>query len=321
VPLAGLLELVKLLIPVHALGLSNTLEHVKNTRHHTLETAEVHVGTLVKQHAEHLIRVLLHLVLNIHLSTLLVILLTGDGIVKLEVVGMRLEHCLPLIIVKEVVGVGHTKEQPGSALEVTAVRGVLGEQAAKERTVRGDTGTGGNHNDGGLRVGLRQKHDLAGRTSHLHLIPRLSIAQVVGAHTLLGGVLRFQLRAPVGGTANAEGHGVAGHVISISGRSDGVKSNRVGLAILGVQAGRQNTVRLALPIRHLAEVIDDDVASLTRGVLTNNSLAGDDLANMRLLVLVGVEGDARHVKVGVSLKEVLGLSDCRSEGLAVYLER
>mmetsp|Transcript_30240 Transcript_30240/g.47335 ORF Transcript_30240/g.47335 Transcript_30240/m.47335 type:complete len:289 (+) Transcript_30240:439-1305(+) len=228
---------------------------------------------------------------------------------------MRLEHCLPLIIVKEVVGVGHTKEQPGSALEVTAVRGVLGEQAAKERTVRGDTGTGGNHNDGGLRVGLRQKHDLAGRTSHLHLIPRLSIAQVVGAHTLLGGVLGLQLRAPVGGTANAEGHGVAGHVISISGRSDGVKSNRVGLAILGVQAGRQNAVRLALPVRHLAEVIDDDVASLTRGVLTNNSLAGDDLANMRLLVLVGVEGDARHVKVGVSLKEVLGLSDCRSEGL------
>lgn len=60
--------------------------------------------------------------------------------------------------------------------------------------------------------------DLAGRTGQLDLVTRLGVAEVVGAHALLGGVVGLELRAPVGGAAHAEGGGLAGLVVTCDAR-------------------------------------------------------------------------------------------------------
>jgi hypothetical protein len=54
-------------------------------------------------------------------------------------------------------------------------------------------------------------------------------------------------------------------------------------------------------------VVDDDVAGLADGISSNDSLDGDDLANVGLLSLEKLKGDVGLVPVRVSLKEVLSL--------------
>lgn len=41
VPLASLLPVCELLLPLDALGLTHSFEHLQNARHHALKTAEV----------------------------------------------------------------------------------------------------------------------------------------------------------------------------------------------------------------------------------------------------------------------------------------
>ena len=108
-PLLLGLEALEPLIIGDALALADTLEHVLNTGHHTLETTEVDVSTGVKL-VEDLVSVLLNLVLNVHLSTVLVLLLTGKSVVEAEVVGVGLLGGLELVIVEEGIAVGDTKE-------------------------------------------------------------------------------------------------------------------------------------------------------------------------------------------------------------------
>merc|ERR1711924_158519 len=91
VPLAALLPLLKLLLPVDALRLADALEHVRDARHHALEAAEVHVRAVIHP-VEDLRRVLLHLVLDVHLAALLVRLLARERVVEAEVVRVRLPH-------------------------------------------------------------------------------------------------------------------------------------------------------------------------------------------------------------------------------------
>ena len=52
-------------------------------------------------------------------------------------------------------------------------------------------------------------------------------------------------------------------------------------------------------------MVNDDIASLTSGLSSNNALDGDDLSNVRLLGLEGLERDVGLVKVGIGLEEVL----------------
>ena len=159
-PLLLGLEALEPLIIGDALALADTLEHVLNTGHHTLETTEVDVGTGVKL-VEDLVGVLLNLVLNVHLSTVLVLLLTGESVVDAEVVGVGLLGGLELVVVEEGIAVGDTKEQPGLSLVGIGGRGVLSEEATDETAVRGNAGAGGNHDEVGLGVLLRHEHDLA----------------------------------------------------------------------------------------------------------------------------------------------------------------
>merc|ERR1711918_60371 len=71
VPLAISLPFCQLILPDKALRGTYSLEHFQNTRHHTLETTEVHMGSLVHT-LKNLLRIFLYFVLDIHLTTFLV---------------------------------------------------------------------------------------------------------------------------------------------------------------------------------------------------------------------------------------------------------
>jgi hypothetical protein len=58
------------------------------------------------------------------------------------------------------------------------------------------------------------------------------VAQKVGADTLLGRIIGLELGAPLGGSPDTERSSFPGRIISVTGRGDGVKADRVGLAVL-----------------------------------------------------------------------------------------
>mmetsp|Transcript_8446 Transcript_8446/g.16594 ORF Transcript_8446/g.16594 Transcript_8446/m.16594 type:complete len:400 (+) Transcript_8446:260-1459(+) len=302
-PLLVLLPLLQGLLPGLALALGNVFHGTKHTRHHALQTAEVDVGSEVHE-LEDLLTVLLDLVLNVHLATLLVLLLTGERHVVAELVGVLLLDGLPVVIVQESVGVGDAEEEPGQALELLAGLSVLDEQAAKETTVRGDTGTGRKHDDRGLGGLLGHEHNLSGRSGEGEFLSGLGIAEVVGADALLGRVLASKLRIPVGSTTDAKGHGLSIELVTVTGGSNGVETDTVRLVALRVNARGDHTSRLSLPVRHLALVVDDDVAGLTGGLRADNALDGHNLRGERSLVLVRVHRDAALVVVWLGLEEV-----------------
>merc|ERR1719487_610472 len=105
VPLAVLLPLLLDLGPVETLALGDPLQHFCDPRHHALEAAEIDVRALV--HAvEDLVRILLDLILDVHLAAVCVRLLSGERVVEAEVVRVRFEDRLPLVVVEEGVRVG-----------------------------------------------------------------------------------------------------------------------------------------------------------------------------------------------------------------------
>lgn len=62
---------------------------------------------------------------------------------------------------------------------------------------------------------------------------------------------------------------------------------------------------MALPIREVAVVVDNDVAGLAGGLRADNALGRDDLTGERGLVLVGVGHHGRLIVVWRGLEEVL----------------
>jgi hypothetical protein len=139
----------------------------------------------------------------------------------------------------------------------------------------------------------------------LYLITRLGVAKEVRADTLLGRIVSLELRAPVGGTTDTEGSSLPGHVITITRRGDGVKTDRVGLSVLFTDTWGYDTPRLTLPVGEVTVVVDNDVASLTRGLGSDNTLGGDDLASEGRLVLVHIDRDSGLIIVRFGLKKVL----------------
>jgi hypothetical protein len=109
VPLALLFPVLQFLGPDDAFLGGYLLEHGENSRHHALESAEVHVRTFVHS-VEHLIGVFLDLVLDVHFATLLVHGLTRESIVKTEVVGELCKSLLPVGIIEQILLAGDTKE-------------------------------------------------------------------------------------------------------------------------------------------------------------------------------------------------------------------
>ena len=95
VELVVLLEALVEFLPVETLILRHALEHVKDSRQHTLKSTEVDVRTVLEE-VEHLLGVLLDLVLDVHLATILVLLLARDGVVDAELVRETLSHDLEL---------------------------------------------------------------------------------------------------------------------------------------------------------------------------------------------------------------------------------
>jgi hypothetical protein len=315
-------ESLEPLFVVKSLGFGNILEHFLDSRHHSLEAAEVHVGTVLKL-CENLIGIFFDLVLDVHLSSLLVLLFTGEGIVQTEVGRELCLGGLELVVVEESIDVGNSEEQPGLTLVGSGSWGVLRKETADETTEWCNTSTSGNHDVVRGWVLLRHEHNLSGRASHDNLSSWRAVAQEVGADTLLGWIICFELGAPVGGTTDTEGSSLSGHVITVTGRGDGVKSDRVWLAILLADAWWDDTPRLSLPVWKVPIVIDDDVASLTGGLRSNDALGGDNLSCERSLVLPHIDRDSALVIVWLSFKEILGTDGSaeqrkKEERMSVY---
>jgi hypothetical protein len=127
----------------------------------------------------------------------------------------------------------------------------LAEEAAEEAAERSNAGAGGHHDVGVVRVLLRKEHNLAGRASELDLIASLGVAEVVRADTLLGRILLAGGRVGVGSTADAEGGGLAGLVVTIASGGDRVEADAIRLVLLRVNARGENAIRLTLPVREL----------------------------------------------------------------------
>mmetsp|Transcript_19891 Transcript_19891/g.30728 ORF Transcript_19891/g.30728 Transcript_19891/m.30728 type:complete len:338 (+) Transcript_19891:241-1254(+) len=302
-PLSLLLKTLDPGIVFKALGGSNSLEHILDSRHHTLKTTEINVGTVLKL-LEDFVSVFLDLVLDVHLSTGLVFLLTGKGVVNTKtLLGSQLEF----VIVEKSITVGNTKEQPGLSLVGSSSGGVLGKKTTDESTVGGNSGTGGNHNVIGGGVFFGHKHDLTSGSSHLDFVTGGSVTQKVRADTLLGGIVGLKFGAPVGGTTDTKRTSLSGHIITVTGRSDGVKTDRMGLSVLLVDSRGDNTPRLTLPVGEVTIVIDNDVASLTSGLGSDNALGGNNLSSEGSLVLPHIDRDGRLVIVRLGLKEIFGL--------------
>merc|ERR1719183_2487385 len=124
VPLLGLLQALDPFIVINILLLGNSLQHILDSGHHSLQTAEVDVRTIL-QLLKDLIGVLLDLVLDVHLATGLVSLFTRKGVVKAEVIRELLLGLLELVIVKKGVAVGDTEEKPGFTLVSLGSRGIF----------------------------------------------------------------------------------------------------------------------------------------------------------------------------------------------------
>jgi hypothetical protein len=303
-PLLLALKFLNPLFVIQSLGLAHLSKHILNSRHHSLQSTEVDVSTVV-QLVENLIGILLNLILNVHLSSILVLLFTRKSIVQTEVLGITSLSILELVIVKKSIGVGNSEEQPCLTLVGGSGGGVLEEETTDERTEGGDTSSGGYHDV--IRVGifLGHEHDLTGGSGHHNLGTGLGVTQEVGADTLLGRIVGLELGAPVGSPSDAERSSLSGHVVSVPRGGDGVKTDRVGLSVLLAGAGGNDSPGLSLPVGEVTVVIDDDVACFSGGLGSDNAFGGDDLSGEGGLVFVSVGFDGVLGVVGFGLEEVL----------------
>lgn len=295
--LVVVLEALIELFPLQSFLTSNALKHLQNARHHALETAEVHDGTILEE-IEYLISVLLNLVLDVHLATLAVVLLTRKCIVNAELIRVGRDARLDFIVIQLSIGVGNTHEKPSQTGELV-VGHVLEEHAAPESAERRNASTSGNHDDHSVGV-LGEEENLAGGSSHGDLLSWLSIAQKVGADALLGRVLGIELRAPVSSPANAERCCVSIEVVTVASRGDGIKASAVGnLLTLGVDLGARgdDTIRLALNKGDLLVSLNDNVAGLAGGLGANDALHGHNLSGKGVLGAKCIHGQANLLQL------------------------
>ena len=83
------------------------------------------------------------------------------------------------------------------------------------------------------------------------------------------------------------------------------------LAVLLTDSWKDDTPRLALPVREVTIMIDDNVASLTGSLRANNAFGGDYFSGERSLVLVNINRNSGLIPVGLSFKKVLlGTNRC-----------
>ena len=90
----------------------------------------------------------------------------------------------------------------------------------------------------------------------------------------------------------------------------------MGFPILFAGTRRDDTPRLALPVWKVTVVVNNNVASFSGGLRSDDALGRDNLSSEWGLVLVHVHGNGRLVIIRFGLKEVFrgNLSACESIG-------
>ena len=99
--------------------------------------------------------------------------------------------------------------------------------------------------------------------------------------------------------------GLSSHVVTVTRRSNGVKTDGVGLSVLLAVTRGDNTPGLSFPVRKVTIVVNDDVACLSSCLGSDDALSGDDLSSERSLVLVHIDRDSRLIIVRLGLQKVL----------------
>ncbi|SBO42923.1 protein of unknown function [Cyanobium sp. NIES-981] len=287
VPAVGLLELGPQLAPVDALGGGGGGHRLVDAGFHAPQTAHVHVGLGIFDHREDLLGVLQHPVLNVHAAALGVLLLAADRLGVAEVVGELALVVLEVGVVQQIRGGGHAHDEPGLAAEGPAVRLALGglEHAAQVGPHRGDAGAGGQHDHVGLLI-VGQEHLLAHRAGDLHLGAGFDVAQEGGAHAVDGLAVLLVLELP-----HAQRHGVAAHVVAVTGAGDRIEAELVGLAV-GVGAIRNDADALALHVVELGITtgqVEGDVIHPADRPLGQQAVVLGDGSDERILGLVEVD--------------------------------
>jgi len=79
----------------------------------------------------------------------------------------------------------------------------------------------------------------------------------------------------------------------------------MGFSVLRTVTRGHNSPGLSLPVRKVTVVVDNDVASLSGSLRSNNLLGGHNLSGKWSLVLVHVYWNRTLVIVRLSLKEIL----------------
>mmetsp|Transcript_40727 Transcript_40727/g.103675 ORF Transcript_40727/g.103675 Transcript_40727/m.103675 type:complete len:375 (-) Transcript_40727:315-1439(-) len=309
-----LLHVLDKLSPFHTLLFGQRAEGLLETALHAFQAAHVHVRLLFLKHWPDLVRILHDLVLNPHLLALFVRHLVRDCIVVSEVIRVELLDLSPLLVVQNGARVRNAKEQPSQAsvlvLPVEQLRkpapgdprGLVVEQLPHEGSEGGDAGPRSQHDD--VRVGLvRQQHLRARGARDQHFVAGLEVADVAGAHAAVD-LLRLRelrvlalLNVGILAPANAgdlqdslhdERDHVVGLVVATGRGGDRVQADLRRRVALLVGARRDDADGLALNVRHLLVVPQNDVGCLP---IHQRRLGGDRLvgANPALVRSLGCE--------------------------------
>mmetsp|Transcript_99021 Transcript_99021/g.319296 ORF Transcript_99021/g.319296 Transcript_99021/m.319296 type:complete len:370 (-) Transcript_99021:227-1336(-) len=275
------LQLLDEVGPLHTVLSSTLLEALLEAALHALQTAHVHVRLGALEALPELLGIVHGPVLHPHLAVdlvLLALLLRGDGVVVAELVGVRGLHGLPLAVIEQGVGEGHTQEEPRHALEL-ALGALVMEEAPEEGAEGRHARARGKHDDVRI-VLLREQHLGTHGPGDEHVLPRFQVTDVAGADTAVhqfriwelrvGSWLHVGVLAPAHAVnlqdaLHAQGHGVGGLVVARRGGGDGVEPNLRRLLTLLVRPRGNDADGLALDVGHLLVVAHDDVASLPVG--------------------------------------------------------
>merc|ERR1712176_1673827 len=168
-PLLCLLQTLQPFFVVKTLLFSNSLEHVLDSRHHSFQTTEVDMSTVLELF-EDLVSIFFNLVLDVHFTPLAISLFTRQSIVNTKVVWESFLSLLEFIIIQKSIAVSNTQEQPSFSFVCTGGRSVFVKKATDETSVGRNSSSRTNHNVISRGVFLGQEHDLSCWSGHLDFV-------------------------------------------------------------------------------------------------------------------------------------------------------
>mmetsp|Transcript_22564 Transcript_22564/g.36878 ORF Transcript_22564/g.36878 Transcript_22564/m.36878 type:complete len:349 (+) Transcript_22564:168-1214(+) len=271
--------------PNDAVLLGDGTEALSHAALHTLQATHVDVGLVILHQLPKLFSIFRHLGLDVHLLASRVLVLTAHRVVVLELVWKLLLVDLVLVIIQQRLGVWHSHEQPGQALELSAAvrrsTSLVVEQQTQVGAHWGNASACGQHDDVCLWVRWQQHLSSSGASDE-HIIAHAHVANVIGAHATVDLVLRkggtrlvglilalgavAELAIQLHHTLHAQGHGLGTLIITHRRGGNGIQTDLGGLLTLLVRAWCNHANGLSLNVWHLTSMVKGHVGGLPIGI-------------------------------------------------------